>query len=152
MLYKAHRFTDSLGAQATIAPILKSLTYAGDSWRRRDIREGEEVASAWDELIAVDNPHLEWRTPCGHVSKEMPKHLVYTEANALEDQVLFPNDSGRGRFKAIDNHMTEFESGRMEKVSPPKRGIVKLKEPLADSIFGRTPVYHEALHRRYRRI
>ncbi len=112
MLYKANRVVHALDLHTPLAPILKTLTYDGDSWRRRDIQEGEEVESTWDELVS-DNANLQWRTPHGHVSKDMPKHLIYTEADALEDEILF-SDNGQGRFKAIKNGLTEFETERMK--------------------------------------
>ena len=109
MLYKANCVVDGIDIFAPLAPILKTLTYAGNTWRRRDIQEGEMVESAWDKLTS-DKADLKWGTPGVYVSEEMPKNLVYTEADALEDQILFPENAGRGRFRAVENGLTDFES------------------------------------------
>src|SRR5882757_6171856 len=108
MLYKAHRVCEGEDLYAAIAPILKTLTRDGDSWRTRDIRESEGAQSIWNEMHA-EGSHFQWRTPNGDVSYEMPKHLRFSEADALEEEILFPEDlvgtGGRRRFKAIANEM-----------------------------------------------
>ncbi|KAJ9616708.1 hypothetical protein H2200_000427 [Cladophialophora chaetospira] len=112
ILYRAHRVVDGEGLFSLIAPILKTLTRDGDAWRTQDLQEGENAPTVWDEMM--DDPRFEWRTPDGDVSKEIPKNLVYTEADALEEEILFPGDmEGKKRFKPIKNRLTEFESGRM---------------------------------------
>lgn len=114
MLYKAHRINNIVNAHESIAPILKTLTYDGDTWRRRDIREGEQVESAWDELLKEDSPAT-WLSTCGEKSKEMPKHLAYNEADALEEAVLFSNEADNKRFAGIESEVAAFEAGRLEK-------------------------------------
>ncbi|OAP56201.1 hypothetical protein AYL99_09380 [Fonsecaea erecta] len=61
---------------------------------------------------------IEWLTSSGHVSIEMPKHLACTEADALEDEILFPGDfsssSGSRPLEPIESKLTKFEAGRMK--------------------------------------
>ncbi|OQV00840.1 hypothetical protein CLAIMM_06285 [Cladophialophora immunda] len=116
MLYKANRVIQPEDIFASIAPILKTVTRDENTWRPRDIREGESAQSIWDEIR--NDSRFEWRTPKGDVYTEMPKHLAYGEADALEDEILFPEDfsssSSKQRFKPIENSLTMFESGRMQ--------------------------------------
>ena len=59
-----------------------------------------------------------WKSTDGQVSDEMPNHLLYTEADALEEKILFPEDSTGDsrmkRFRGIENDLTRFESGQLQ--------------------------------------
>lgn len=119
MLGKAHRVSQPLDRWAVERSILGSITFEEHSRRVRDIRHGENVKSIWD-VLASDTATFVWRTPEGEMTHEMPKHLVYTEADALEDAILFPDDDNQTldsqRVKSIENDVTKFESGRLESI------------------------------------
>ncbi|OAL29420.1 hypothetical protein AYO22_02314 [Fonsecaea multimorphosa] len=116
MLYKANRVVHAEDLLASMAPILKTLTRDKDAQRARDIQEDETAQSIWDEIRSASR--FEWRTPDANKSTEMPKHLAYGEADALEDDILFPDDvsssSSRKLFKPIENSITKFEAGQMK--------------------------------------
>jgi hypothetical protein len=111
MLYKANRVTHPLDLYAQTADILKTLTHDGCGWQTRDIREGEQVESLWDEMINRPE-HFNWGTTDAAAKQQLPKNLLYNEADILEDEMLFPDSAGNGRFKPVQNVITLMESGR----------------------------------------
>lgn len=117
MLHKAHRVCEPLDRWAIEAPVLKTLTIEKESRRVRDIRKDETVQSIWDEMSSEGTIFV-WRNPDGGQTDEMPKYLIYTEADALEDAILFPDDADTSinskRYRSVDNAVTRLESGRVQ--------------------------------------
>lgn len=115
MLHKAHQVKKPLDRWAIEAPILKTLTVDSGSHRVRNIRKDEAVDSIWDSMSS-DEATFVWRNSDGHEVHEMPKFLIYNEADALEDAILFPNDAdtafNSGPYQSVDNVVSAFESGR----------------------------------------
>lgn len=107
-----------LDCWAHCAPILKTITYDGDSYHVRDVRKDENAETIWDSMVS-DESSFQFITPDGDVSQEVPKYLMYTEADALEDGVLFPEEtsgsSARKRYRGVENRLTKFESGSLRK-------------------------------------
>ncbi|KAK4944844.1 hypothetical protein LTR10_015763 [Elasticomyces elasticus] len=118
VLHKAHRVCQPLDCWANAAPVLKTITYDGESFRVRDVREDESTKTIWDDMTS-DESAFQFMTPDGDVSREVPKHLLYTEADMLEDNILFPEEtsvvSTSRRYKGVENELTQFESGSMRK-------------------------------------
>jgi hypothetical protein len=91
------------------------LTTDPDSHRVRDIKPGEDVMSVYDEIhdegttfIFRDNRSMEPR-------EQPPKYLFYNEVDALEDQVLFPEehqgDTAKASVLEITNALRRIEDG-----------------------------------------
>lgn len=114
MLCKTHRVRKPIDRWAIEAPILKTLTVDDSHWVR-DIRKDETVQSIWD-VMSSDTATFIWGNADGHETNEMPKSLIYTEADALEDAVLFPLDADptkiSRRYRSVDNALAKMESGR----------------------------------------
>lgn len=117
MLHKAHQVKTPLDRWAVEAPVLKTLTVDSGSHRVRDIRKDEAVESIWDSMSS-DEATFVWRNTDGHELHEMPKFLMYNEADALEDAILFPNDANTAfnsePYQSVDNAVSAFESGRAQ--------------------------------------
>ena len=96
---------------------MKTLTIECETGRVRDIVKGEEIASIWDDMSKGPTA-FRWISSTGESSVEVPRSLAYTEADALEDAILFPQDSSKGndsrRFKSIENELTRFEEGQID--------------------------------------
>ncbi|KAI1620384.1 hypothetical protein EDD37DRAFT_177569 [Exophiala viscosa] len=116
VLHKAHRISQPLDCWANAAPVLKTITYDGDSFRVRDVREDETTTTIWDDMTS-DPSAFQFMTPDGDVSREVPKHLLYTKADMLEDKILFPEEactiSTRRRYKGVENELTQYEHGSL---------------------------------------
>jgi hypothetical protein len=99
------------------APILKTLIYDPATQRSRDVREGEEGQSIWASMMEPDSRFYFRSIDGTKRSEEMPKNLVYNQADALEDEILFPHDRPDAppkRFKAVETPITMLDSGRLE--------------------------------------
>lgn len=104
MLIKAHRFCSGADFYGPAAHVLKTITREEASNRVRDIGPGEGVESIWDQIqgprakfvISGDNDELQ---------PGPPKHLLYNESDALEDAVLFPEES-----RTAENAMIQHQS------------------------------------------
>lgn len=108
---------EPLDRWAIEAPILKTLTVEKESGRVRDIRKDETVQSIWDQMSS-DGAIFVWRNPDGDQTDEMPKSFIYTEADALEDAILFPDDADTSMsskiYHSVDHSVTRFESIRTQ--------------------------------------
>ncbi|KAG9773003.1 hypothetical protein KCU88_g5960, partial [Aureobasidium melanogenum] len=115
LLYKARRVRRPEDFYSEAAPYLKTLTVDKGSFRARDVRENENVPTIWDEMQESCNV-FSVTMPDGQILKTMPKQLVYTEADALEDAILFPEENDgaprRRRFKALESELSRFENAR----------------------------------------
>lgn len=110
-LHKAHRVCSPSDYHKAATPILKTLT-RDESGRFRDIRPGESAKSVYDDVTDPKTRFI-FHTSHGNVTEDMPRHLQYREADALEDAVLFPDendgmDEPRKRFKTIRSQLTKY--------------------------------------------
>lgn len=100
------------------APILKTLTIDNDTGRVRDIRPDENAKSMWDEM-GKNITDYRWQSSNGQFFEDIPRSLLYTEADALEESILFPENTLDGkvskRFNTVENDLTKFEDGRLQK-------------------------------------
>ena len=86
------------------APFLKTLYRDKETHRVHDIKSGAEgVTSCWDDINDGDNIFYygELRDLSSHVASRrlpkekdntFPRHLLYNEADMLEDEILFPEE------------------------------------------------------------
>ena len=97
------------------APIFKTITRDKDTDRVRSIRPGEDVETMWDNL---DRSAAAWRWNPNepgpdNVVEGIDESFVYTEADEIEDSILFPEEgSGEMKdnlFRANLSHMELFE-------------------------------------------
>lgn len=92
MLFKAHRFRDMPDAFNIAGPILKTVTRDPNSHRVREIKPGDEVESIYD---VIHHPGTQFKifNEDRQVLEETPRYLFYNDVDALEDKVLFPEES-----------------------------------------------------------
>lgn len=108
MLFKAHRFRDMPDAYNIAAPILKTVTRDPNSHRVRDIRPGDEVESIYD---VIHHPGTEFKifNEDRQVLEKIPRYLFYNDIDALEDKVLFPEEThGPGDDVGIDDALNSL--------------------------------------------
>ena len=92
MLFKAHRFHDMRDAYTLATPILKTVTRDPNSHRVREIKPGEEVESLYDDIHHPGTQFVIFDDKRQPIDK-IPRNLFYTDADMLEDQVLFPEET-----------------------------------------------------------
>lgn len=92
MLFKAHRFRDLPDAFNIAAPILKTVARDPDSHRVREIKPGDEAESIYNE---IHHPGTQFKifNEDRQVLEKTPRYLFYNDIDALEDKVLFPEES-----------------------------------------------------------
>jgi len=101
-----------------MAPVLKTITRDKETHRARDIKPGEDVMSIYDEIHSKSTRFMfrdinklgDFR---GEANDEPPRDYFYTEADALEDQVLFPDEHeehpSKVPFRELTNALHKFE-------------------------------------------
>ena len=92
MLFKAHRFRDMPDAYNITAPILKTVTRDPDSHRVREIKPGDEAESIYD-VIHHPGTQFKFFNEDRQVLEKTPRYLFYNDVDALEDKVLFPEET-----------------------------------------------------------
>lgn len=102
MLFKAHRCRKAVDIYDVGAPILRSLTKDENSHRSRGVRPGEK--SIYDE-IHDEGTRFTISGPKSKPTQDIPQYLFYDEVDALEDEILFPEECLGG-----DNYITVGES------------------------------------------
>ncbi|KAG8526628.1 uncharacterized protein KY384_008829 [Bacidia gigantensis] len=93
-----------------VTHILKSITRDPQTKRIRDIRPDETIPSIWDESMEASFSFIDPNQPDG-LAEDQHTSSFYQEADALEDQVLFPDDQkGAAAFKgnAVDRFLSNF--------------------------------------------
>ena len=81
-----------------VEPILKILTRDTDSYRVREIKPSEQtendnqVESIWDVIHHPETRFMFFNEK-REVTETIPKDLFYNDVDALEDQVLFPEET-----------------------------------------------------------
>jgi hypothetical protein len=103
-----------------MAPILSTITRDKVTLRARDIKPNESVESIFDEITAGE-VRVGSVTPGDRTGQylqsdpEALRKVLYTEADALEDAVLFPdelvNGEASGIFEKITSSLLKYEEG-----------------------------------------
>lgn len=103
-------------------PILEQLTQDEDTKRVRQIRPGEQALSVYDFVTGPTSQFAIQNTKGGEIRAvahgEMPEdiaspYIMYNDADAAEDEVLFAGGRDEGLFKPIRNPTVILESSRM---------------------------------------
>lgn len=89
MLIKAHRCRRPVDIYNVAAPILKTLITEANSHRSRGIKPGER--SIYDELHD-ERARIQLSDPTRKFKQDIPQSLFYNEMDALEDEILFPEE------------------------------------------------------------
>lgn len=99
---------------------LRSITREEDTQRVRSIKPGEKVESMWDVVTNPSNKYAVWDEKGNQEihdsgSHDGPSNQFYSEADAAEDMVLFPDELVSAKrnvpFKEISNPVTEIGNG-----------------------------------------
>lgn len=102
---------------------METLTRSRDTMRTRVVKPGEEVRTLWDDAMDERNKFLLYHIDQGNKVKtesteELDICLFYNESNAVEDQVVFPDELVEGSnslesalFREMNNEITRLESG-----------------------------------------
>jgi hypothetical protein len=97
---------------STAAPILKTLIKDPTTERVRSIKPDEEAESIWDGLDKNAKAWL-WSPTAGVTKEGFDDSYKYTEADELEDRILFPQETWGGMkdnlFRQSTNAMELFE-------------------------------------------
>src|SRR5580700_411556 len=104
MLFKAHRCTSGADLYNPAAHILKTLARDSKTMRVRDLKPGDEESIYneihyegtqffYESVETTDRCVVKVNTD----AKKIPKNLFYTKADALEDEVLFPEEYSSDR-------------------------------------------------------
>ena len=113
MLFKANRCRKPADIYDVAAPILKTLTRDGTSHRSRGVKTGEK--SIYDQYHNED-VRFTVSGPATKPTEDIPQYLFYDEIDALEDEVLFPEEyGGEDNYIAIGestNRLDQFEKRR----------------------------------------
>jgi hypothetical protein len=106
MLIKAHRFHSGNDFYRPASHVLKTITREEKTLRVRDIKPGEVVESIWDQ---VTNPGAESVSTGTNdeLQPEAHRYLLYNESDALEDAVLFPEESQKAGNAMIPHQSTQ---------------------------------------------
>lgn len=101
MLFKALRCRSPPDMYNLAGPVLKTLHKDKVTHRVRDIKPGEDVPSVWDSLHAeglqffygevTDDTNESMKRVMDSTNK-FPRNLFYNQADALEDEILFPEE------------------------------------------------------------
>jgi hypothetical protein len=101
MLFKALRCRSPPDMYNLAGPVLKTLHKDKVTHRVHDIKPGEDVPSIWDSLHAeglqffygelTDDTNESMKRVMDNPNK-FPRNLFYNEADALEDEILFPEE------------------------------------------------------------
>ncbi|KAI0425002.1 hypothetical protein F5Y09DRAFT_322868, partial [Xylaria sp. FL1042] len=121
-LRKAWRITKPSEMYNHQEAFLRTLTRNEETMRVRLIKQGEQVKSLWDEVrnpdnifIVTDATNKKTRTFQGDETPDMPLHILYNEADAAEDAILFPDElispNRNVPFKEVSNAVTRLQGG-----------------------------------------
>lgn len=146
-LRKAWRFKHLREVYYHMQPILENLTRPEETMRTRLVKPGEKVRTLWDVCTDPRNRYLLYGakdlTPDKIGRTEETEHSIYTlysEANVVEDRVLFPDELVEGTkslerapFREIKNGINQIESRILPSVN---KGLTRQLEAIMQ---GRDP-------------
>ncbi|KPM43969.1 hypothetical protein AK830_g2623 [Neonectria ditissima] len=116
-LRNAWRITHPRDVYRHMQPLLQTLTREKDTMRTRQIKEGERVESLWE---TVNDNSTEFRlfdikdggvTCRSGAEMATSAYMFYNEANAAEDEVLFPDELGSNDDGHLGNKMRSIRKG-----------------------------------------
>ncbi|KAK8072268.1 MFS allantoate transporter [Apiospora saccharicola] len=119
-LRKAARMTKLSDMYMNKEKFLRSITREEDTQRVRSIKPGEKVETMWDVVTDPSNKYAVWDEKGNQEIHDSgshggPSNQFYSEADAAEDMVLFPDELVSVKrnvpFKEISNPVTEMEVG-----------------------------------------
>ena len=114
MLTKANRFVAAPDLYNLAAPIIKTLTRDRQSYRIREIKNGEDVPSIYDDIHNEKETNFVFARLGKPASTELPKRFFYDEADMLEDSVLFPTEQQGDFSKAtVTNLLQNLSEDRL---------------------------------------
>jgi hypothetical protein len=112
LLIKAHRFCTGLDLYNLSAPVLKTLTRDPTSHRVRKLKPGETLLSLDGQIHSDETRFVFANATTGQ--EESPNKLFYNQADMLEDQVLFPEESqedpSKAPFREPTGGLSKFEN------------------------------------------
>lgn len=91
-MLKALRCCDMKDMYKQAAPIMKTIHRDPDTFRPRDAKAGEETL--WDLVQRSKSQFIDTETQT--VAEDQLEYLFYSEADALEDYILFPDEHLEG--------------------------------------------------------
>ncbi|KAL7944080.1 hypothetical protein V8C42DRAFT_96105 [Trichoderma barbatum] len=107
-------------------PLLRNLTREKDTMRTRKINPGEQVKSLWDtvtsdevffRLYNTGGTTVDWPPKDGDSGIVDSPYLFYNKSNAVEDEILFPDELTSNRknvhFREIRNAITRIERPKL---------------------------------------
>jgi hypothetical protein len=116
VLVKAHRVREPKDIYKVVEPVLRTLTMDPKTQRIRTIQPHEQVESISDNINGSNTKVAIWDETLQEVPDLFEK-LKYIEADALEDEILFPEEADEefddGLFRPDRSAMTRFEQGNI---------------------------------------
>ena len=106
MLIKAHRICSGVDFYRPAAHVLRTITREETTHRVRDLKPGEVVESIWDQ-ITDPRAKFVFSGTDNELQPGTPHYLLYKEADALEDAVLFPEESQKTENAMIQHQSTQ---------------------------------------------
>jgi hypothetical protein len=94
--------------------ILRTLHKDPETDRVRTIKPGDECQTMWDSICSGNARAWQWCPQTGEIVEGLSETYKYTEADKLEDEILFPGenakDSRDNRFRLHKSQMDMFEN------------------------------------------
>ncbi|KAK7433000.1 hypothetical protein QQZ08_000471 [Neonectria magnoliae] len=170
-LRNAWRITHPRDVYRHMKPLLLTLTREKDTMRTRQIKEGEDVESLWQTVSDERNEFKLFDikgsgiTFSGNEDVSKSAYMFYNEANAAEDEVLFPDELDSNDenvpFREIRNGIARVEHGHLgSTMRHIRRGVQALEEgknpmdtlglPEEDNIFALPRIWKTGLKQVYK--
>ncbi|KAF1978912.1 hypothetical protein BU23DRAFT_595428 [Bimuria novae-zelandiae CBS 107.79] len=140
ILARAIRVKDVKDMFKICAPIFETITMEKDTHRVRSIKPGEDVESMWD-FFKANAQAFQYRPKNPQdMKKGLDPAFIYTEADAIEDAILFPEE-GTGEmndhvFRANPSTIEMFEKKPTANLRQFAQDLVSKKELSADDSLG----------------
>ena len=122
-------------------PLLRTLAREEGTMRTRQIKEGEDIKSLWDTVMDERNEYrlfdVKGKCVTCRDSSGLARspYLFYSEANAVEDEILFPDKLGSredsAAFREIGNCLSRSVSSTARHLSKGFEATSKGKDPRA---------------------
>ncbi|KAF2136281.1 uncharacterized protein K452DRAFT_322524 [Aplosporella prunicola CBS 121167] len=107
-LIKAHRISSGVDMYRSAEPVLRTIARDPTTQRAKDIKPDEvgKINSIWDDINSPTHRLFYWNLGADEISMKeaMPNAWRYTEADRLEDEVLFPEEFGLTEVGEVDRN------------------------------------------------
>lgn len=129
MLIQANRCCNSKDLYCLAAPVLDTLHKDKTTGRVRDARPGEQTM--WNRLENRTIKMTHWDSETGKIDEEETSDtekakLLYSDIDANEDLILFPDEAGGSQRKAVQSGKDPITVDLLEKGPSMKRFIYNL--------------------------